>query len=122
LTLIRKRATHQAYRDSFSAFETFSPPRAVTNVHIVLDSVVDLARRASANARFDFSMTVLPEMRSIRSHEAALASSRTRLRRRAAPTSRIAVATRYRATSLLLAVMARARTSALNYGQRPRRT
>src|SRR5262245_12178984 len=56
LSLIREEGARiQRIVDRFVAFETFFSPRTrTTNVHIVLDSVVDLAKASfGATARFD---------------------------------------------------------------------
>lgn len=105
LSLIREEGARiQRIVDRFSAFETFFSPRSrITNVHIVLDSVVDLARASfGANARFDLQYDPsLPEIEvdPDHLHEAALnlvknaveaASSGPRQ-------ARVAIATRYRA-------------------------
>ena len=105
LTLIREEGARiERIVDRFSAFETFFSPRArITNVHIVLDSVVDLAKASfGANARFDLQYDPsLPEIEvdPDHLHEAALNLVKTAIE--AASTgsrqARISVATRYRA-------------------------
>ncbi len=105
LSLIREEGARiQRIVDRFVAFETFFSPRTrMTNVHVVLDSVVDLARASfGATARFDLLYDPsLPEIEvdPDHLHEAALnlvknaveaASVGTRL-------ARISIATRYRA-------------------------
>ena len=66
LSLIREEGARiQRIVDRFVAFETFFSPRArITNVHIVLDSVIDLAKASfGANARFELQYDPsLPEI------------------------------------------------------------
>ena len=105
LTLIREEGARiERIVDRFSAFETFFSPRArITNVHIVLDSVMDLAKASfGANARFDLQYDPsLPEIEvdPDHLHEAALNLVKNAIE--AASTgsrqARISVATRYRA-------------------------
>jgi two-component system, NtrC family, nitrogen regulation sensor histidine kinase GlnL len=105
LTLIREEGLRiQRIVDRFMAFETFFSPRArPTNVHVVIDSVVDLAKASfGVNAKFDLAYDPsLPEIEvdPDHLHEAALnlvknaveaASNGTRQ-------ARIVIATRYRA-------------------------
>lgn len=105
LSLIREEGARiQRIVDRFSAFETFFSPRSrITNVHIVLDSVIDLAKASfGANARFDLQYDPsLPEIDvdPDHLHEATLNLVKNAVE--AASTgsrqARIAVATRYRA-------------------------
>jgi len=105
LSLIREEGARiQRIVDRFSAFETFFSPRSrITNVHIVLDSVIDLAKASfGANARFDLQYDPsLPEIDvdPDHLHEAALNLVKNAVE--AASTgsrqARIAIATRYRA-------------------------
>jgi two-component system, NtrC family, nitrogen regulation sensor histidine kinase GlnL len=105
LTLIREEGARiQRIVDRFVAFETFFSPRTrMTNVHIVLDSVIDLARASfGANTRFELGFDPsLPEIDVDPDHlheatlnlvknavEAATTGSRQ---------ARVSVATRYRA-------------------------
>ncbi len=105
LTLIREEGSRiERIVDRFSAFETFFSPRArITNVHIVLDSVVDLAKASfGANARFDLQYDPsLPEIEvdPDHLHEAALNLVKNAVEASSASSrqARIAVATRYRA-------------------------
>ena len=105
LTLIREEGSRiERIVDRFSAFETFFSPRArITNVHIVLDSVVDLAKASfGANARFDLQYDPsLPEIEvdPDHLHEAALNLVKNAVEAASAGSrqARIAVATRYRA-------------------------
>jgi two-component system nitrogen regulation sensor histidine kinase GlnL len=105
LTLIREEGLRiQRIVDRFAAFETFFSPRTrITNVHVVIDSVVDLAKASfGANARFDLQYDPsLPEIEvdPDHLHEACLnlvknaveaASSGQRQ-------ARVVIATRYRA-------------------------
>jgi two-component system nitrogen regulation sensor histidine kinase GlnL len=90
--------------DRFSAFETFFSPRArITNVHIVLDSVIDLARASfGATARFELLYDPsLPEIEvdPDHLHEAALNLVKNAIEAASTGTrqARISVATRYRA-------------------------
>ena len=105
LSLIREEGARiERIVDRFAAFETFFSPRTrITNVHIVLDSVIDLARASfGANARFDLQFDPsLPEIDvdPDHLHEAALNLVKNAVE--AASTgsrqARIAIATRYRA-------------------------
>jgi two-component system, NtrC family, nitrogen regulation sensor histidine kinase GlnL len=105
LSLIREEGARiQRIVDRFVAFETFFSPRTrMTNVHIVLDSVIDLARASfGANTRFELGFDPsLPEIDVDPDHlheatlnlvknavEAASVGSRQ---------ARVSVATRYRA-------------------------
>lgn len=105
LTLIKEEGARiTRIVDRFTAFETFFSPRArVTNVHIVLDSVVDLAKASfGASTRFDLQYDPsLPEIEvdPDHLHEAALnlvknaVEAVNGLNKQA----RISVTTRYRA-------------------------
>lgn len=106
LTLIKEEGARiTRIVDRFTAFETFFSPRArITNVHIVLDSVIDLAKASfGANARFDLQFDPsLPEIEvdPDHLHEAALNLVKNAVE--AASTSpskqaRVSIATRYRA-------------------------
>lgn len=105
LTLIREEGARiTRIVDRFSAFETFFSPRArVTNVHIVLDSVVDLAKASfGSNARFDLQYDPsLPEIEvdPDHLHEAALNLVKNAVEAASLPgkQARVAIATRYRA-------------------------
>jgi len=105
LSLIREEGARiQRIVDRFSAFETFFSPRArITNVHIVLDSVVDLAKASfGANARFDLQYDPsLPEIEvdPDHLHEAALNLVKNAVEAASTGTrqARISLATRYRA-------------------------
>lgn len=105
LTLIREEGMRiQRIVDRFAAFETFFAPRArMTNVHVVLDSVVDLAKASfGAASRFELQYDPsLPEIEVDPDHlheaclnlvknavEAATGGSRQ---------ARIVISTRYRA-------------------------
>ncbi len=105
LSLIREEGARiERIVDRFTAFETFFSPRTrITNVHVVLDSVVDLAKASfGANARWDLQYDPsLPEIDvdPDHLHEAALnlvknAVEAVSVGRKQA---RIAIATRYRA-------------------------
>lgn len=90
--------------DRFSAFETFFSPRArVTNVHIVLDSVIDLAKASfGASARFDLQYDPsLPEIEvdPDHLHEAALNLVKNAVEAAGVgpKQARISISTRYRA-------------------------
>ncbi len=105
LSLIREEGARiQRIVDRFAAFETFFSPRTrITNVHVVIDSVVDLARASfGANARFDLQYDPsLPEIEvdPDHLHEACLNLVKNAVE--AASTgprqARIAISTRYRA-------------------------
>jgi two-component system, NtrC family, nitrogen regulation sensor histidine kinase GlnL len=105
LSLIREEGARiQRIVDRFVAFETFFSPRTrMTNVHVVLDSVVDLAKASfGAIARFDLLYDPsLPEIEvdPDHLHEAALNLVKNAVE--AASTgsrqARISIATRYRA-------------------------
>jgi two-component system nitrogen regulation sensor histidine kinase GlnL len=105
LSLIREEGARiQRIVDRFAAFETFFSPRTrVTNVHVVMDSVVDLARASfGANARFDLQYDPsLPEIEvdPDHLHEAALnlVKNAVEAASNGARQARIAIATRYRA-------------------------
>jgi two-component system nitrogen regulation sensor histidine kinase GlnL len=105
LTLIREEGARiQRIVDRFSAFETFFSPRArITNVHVVLDSVIDLAKASfGANARFDLQYDPsLPEIEvdPDHLHEAALNLVKNAVEAAFSSTRqpRITLATRYRA-------------------------
>ncbi len=105
LTLIREEGLRiQRIVDRFSAFETFFSPRArITNVHIVLDSVIDLAKASfGANARIDLQYDPsLPEIEvdPDHLHEAALNLVKNAVEAASTGTrqARIAISTRYRA-------------------------
>ncbi|HOZ26461.1 MAG TPA: ATP-binding protein [Hyphomonadaceae bacterium] len=105
LSLIREEGARiQRIVDRFSAFETFFSPRTrITNVHIVLDSVIDLAKASfGANARFDLMYDPsLPEIEvdPDHLHEAALNLVKNAVEAvgNAPKQARISVTTRYRA-------------------------
>jgi two-component system nitrogen regulation sensor histidine kinase GlnL len=105
LTLIREEGARiTRIVDRFTAFETFFSPRArITNVHIVLDSVIDLAKASfGANTRFDLQYDPsLPEIEvdPDHLHEAALnlVKNAVEAASGANKQSRVSVATRYRA-------------------------
>lgn len=104
LSLIREEGARiQRIVDRFTAFETFFSPRTrITNVHIVLDSVVDLAKASfGANARFDLQYDPsLPEIDvdPDHLHEAALNLVKNAVEAvGGAKQARISIATRYRA-------------------------
>ena len=105
LSLIREEGARiQRIVDRFSAFETFFSPRTrITNVHIVLDSVIDLAKASfGANARFDLMYDPsLPEIDvdPDHLHEAALNLVKNAVEAvgSGGKQARISVATRYRA-------------------------
>ena len=104
LSLIREEGARiQRIVDRFTAFETFFSPRTrITNVHIVLDSVIDLAKASfGANARFDLQYDPsLPEIDvdPDHLHEAALNLVKNAVEAvNSAKQARISVATRYRA-------------------------
>jgi two-component system nitrogen regulation sensor histidine kinase GlnL len=105
LTLIREEGARiQRIVDRFVAFETFFSPRTrMTNVHIVLDSVIDLAK-ASFGATTRFELGFDPSLPEIdvdpdHLHEATLNLVKNAVE--AASTgsrqARVSVATRYRA-------------------------
>jgi two-component system, NtrC family, nitrogen regulation sensor histidine kinase GlnL len=105
LSLIREEGARiQRIVDRFVAFETFFSPRArITNVHIVLDSVIDLAKASfGANARFDLQYDPsLPEIEvdPDHLHEAALNLVKNAIEAASVGSrqARISIATRYRA-------------------------
>jgi len=105
LTLIREEGARiERIVDRFAAFETFFSPRTrITNVHIVLDSVINLARASfGANARFDLQYDPsLPEIDvdPDHLHEAALNLVKNAVEAASGSTrqARIIVSTRYRA-------------------------
>jgi two-component system, NtrC family, nitrogen regulation sensor histidine kinase GlnL len=105
LSLIREEGARiQRIVDRFVAFETFFAPRArITNVHIVLDSVIDLAKASfGANARFDLLYDPsLPEIEvdPDHLHEAALNLVKNAVEAAGVGPrqARISVSTRYRA-------------------------
>jgi two-component system nitrogen regulation sensor histidine kinase GlnL len=105
LSLIREEGARiHRIVDRFTAFETFFSPRTrVTNVHIVLDSVIDLAKASfGANARFELMYDPsLPEIEvdPDHLHEAALNLVKNAVEAvgNANKQARISVATRYRA-------------------------
>lgn len=105
LSLIREEGARiQRIVDRFTAFETFFSPRTrITNVHIVLDSVIDLAKASfGANARFELLYDPsLPEIDvdPDHLHEAALNLVKNAVEAvgSGAKQARISVATRYRA-------------------------
>ena len=105
LTLIKEEGARiTRIVDRFTAFETFFSPRArVTNVHIVLDSVIDLAKASfGANTRFDLQYDPsLPEIDvdPDHLHEAALNLVKNAVEAASGVNkqTRVSVATRYRA-------------------------
>jgi two-component system nitrogen regulation sensor histidine kinase GlnL len=105
LTLIKEEGARiTRIVDRFTAFETFFSPRArITNVHIVLDSVIDLAKASfGANARFDVQYDPsLPEIEvdPDHLHEAALNLVKNAVEAvgSGARQPRVVLATRYRA-------------------------
>jgi two-component system nitrogen regulation sensor histidine kinase GlnL len=105
LSLIREEGARiQRIVDRFVAFETFFAPRTrITNVHIVLDSVIDLAKASfGANARFELLYDPsLPEIEvdPDHLHEAALnlVKNAVEAAGNGSRQARISVATRYRA-------------------------
>ena len=105
LTLIREEGARiTRIVDRFTAFETFFSPRArITNVHIVLDSVIDLAKASfGANTRFDLQYDPsLPEIDvdPDHLHEAALNLVKNAVEAASGVNkqARVSVATRYRA-------------------------
>jgi two-component system nitrogen regulation sensor histidine kinase GlnL len=105
LSLIREEGARiERIVDRFAAFETFFSPRTrTTNVHIVLDSAVDLARASfGANARFDLQYDPsLPEIEvdPDHLHEAALnlVKNAVEAANMGARQARVALVTRYRA-------------------------
>jgi two-component system, NtrC family, nitrogen regulation sensor histidine kinase GlnL len=105
LTLIKEEGARiTRIVDRFTAFETFFSPRArVTNVHIVLDSVIDLAKASfGANTRFDLQYDPsLPEIEvdPDHLHEAALNLVKNAVEAVNGTNrqSRVSVSTRYRA-------------------------
>jgi two-component system nitrogen regulation sensor histidine kinase GlnL len=105
LTLIRDEGGRiTRIVDRFTAFETFFSPRArITNVHIVLDSVIDLAKASfGANTRFDLQYDPsLPEIEvdPDHLHEAALNLVKNAVEAASTPSrqARVSISTRYRA-------------------------
>ncbi len=105
LTLIRDEGGRiTRIVDRFTAFETFFSPRArITNVHIVLDSVIDLAKASfGATTRFDLQYDPsLPEIEvdPDHLHEAALNLVKNAVEAASTPSrqARVAISTRYRA-------------------------
>lgn len=105
LSLIREEGARiERIVDRFTAFETFFSPRTrITNVHIVLDSVIDLAKASfGANSRFELLYDPsLPEIDvdPDHLHEAALNLVKNAIEAVGIGTKqpRISVATRYRA-------------------------
>ncbi len=105
LSLIREEGARiQRIVDRFVAFETFFSPRTrMTNVHIVLDSVIELARASfGANTRFDLQYDPsLPEIEvdPDHLHEAALnlVKNAVEAASTGARQARVSIATRYRA-------------------------
>ncbi len=106
LTLIREEGARiERIVDRFAAFETFFSPRTrIINVHIVLDSVVDLARASFGSAtRFDLQYDPsLPEIEvdPDHLHEAALNLVKNAIEAVSSSGSRqarVSVSTRYRA-------------------------
>ncbi len=105
LTLIREEGARiTRIVDRFTAFETFFSPRArVTNVHIVLDSVIDLAKASfGATTRFDLQYDPsLPEIEvdPDHLHEAALNLVKNAVEAVSSANrqAKVSVATRYRA-------------------------
>ncbi|MEZ6031158.1 MAG: ATP-binding protein [Hyphomonadaceae bacterium] len=105
LSLIREEGARiQRIVDRFAAFETFFSPRTrITNVHIVLDSVVDLAKASfGMNTRFDLQYDPsLPEIDvdPDHLHEAALnlVKNAVEAASHSPRQSRISISTRYRA-------------------------
>lgn len=105
LTLIKEEGARiTRIVDRFTAFETFFSPRArITNVHIVLDSVIDLAKASfGANARFDLQFDPsLPEIEvdPDHLHEATLNLVKNAVEAvgLGGKQARVSVATRYRA-------------------------
>ncbi len=105
LTLIREEGARiTRIVDRFTAFETFFSPRArITNVHIVLDSVIDLAKASfGANTRFDLQYDPsLPEIDvdPDHLHEAALNLVKNAVEAASGVNkqARVSVSTRYRA-------------------------
>jgi two-component system, NtrC family, nitrogen regulation sensor histidine kinase GlnL len=105
LTLIREEGARiQRIVDRFVAFETFFSPRTrVTNVHIVLDSVIDLAK-ASFGATTRFELGYDPSLPEIdvdpdHLHEAALNLVKNAVEAATIGSrqARVSVVTRYRA-------------------------
>jgi len=105
LTLIREEGGRiTRIVDRFTAFETFFSPRArITNVHIVLDSVIDLAKASfGATTRFDLQYDPsLPEIEvdPDHLHEAALNLVKNAVEAASTPSrqARVSISTRYRA-------------------------
>lgn len=105
LTLIREEGARiTRIVDRFTAFETFFSPRArITNVHIVLDSVIDLAK-ASFGATSRIEMQYDPSLPEIEVdpdhlHEAALNLVKNAIEAASGSSrqARVSIATRYRA-------------------------
>lgn len=105
LTLIREEGMRiQRIVDRFAAFETFFAPRArMTNVHVVLDSVVDLAKASfGSTARIELQYDPsLPEIEvdPDHLHEACLnlVKNAAEAATGVAKQARIVISTRYRA-------------------------
>ncbi len=105
LTLIREEGMRiQRIVDRFAAFETFFAPRTrITNVHVVIDSVVELARASfGVNTRFELQYDPsLPEIEvdPDHLHEACLNLVKNAVEAAVAVTGqpRVTVSTRYRA-------------------------
>jgi two-component system nitrogen regulation sensor histidine kinase GlnL len=105
LSLIREEGARiQRIVDRFVAFETFFAPRTrVTNVHVVIDSVVELARASfGANTRFELQYDPsLPEIEvdPDHLHEACLNLVKNAVEAATSGTRqpRVTVTTRYRA-------------------------
>ena len=105
LSLIREEGARiQRIVDRFAAFETFFAPRArMTNVHVVLDSVVDLAKAsfgamAKIEQQYDPSLPEI-EVDPDHLHEACLNLVKNAIEAasHASRQARIVVTTRYRA-------------------------
>lgn len=105
LSLIREEGARiQRIVDRFTAFETFFSPRTrITNVHIVLDSVIDLAKASfGSTARWDLQYDPsLPEIEvdPDHLHEAALnlVKNAVEAASNGPRQARVTIATRYRA-------------------------
>lgn len=105
LSLIREEGARiQRIMDRFTAFETFFAPRTrITNVHVVLDSVVELARASfGSNTRFDLLYDPsLPEIDADPDHlhEASLNLVKNAVEAAAGTgrQARVSISTRYRA-------------------------
>jgi two-component system nitrogen regulation sensor histidine kinase GlnL len=105
LSLIREEGARiQRIVDRFVAFETFFAPRTrITNVHVVLDSVIDLAKASfGATARFELLYDPsLPEIEvdPDHLHEAALnlVKNAVEAASNGSRQARVSISTRYRA-------------------------